>query len=90
MIQLAFSMGASSTIPILCCKEIRVTPKIRVFELPSVTLSQTMDSENFRTIHEIIATCHHLSLAKVEACCDNYQPLSVELSGQYLQWLTFD
>jgi len=36
-----------STYPTLCCKEIWVSSKIRV--LPSGTLSQTPDSENFTT-----------------------------------------
>jgi len=38
-----------STYATLCFKEIKVPPKIRV--LPSGTLSQTLDFENFATAH---------------------------------------
>ena len=47
-IQLLLAWRLPSTYPTLCCKEIRVTPKISV--LPSGTLSQTLDVENFATV----------------------------------------
>ena len=39
-----------STLPTLCFKEIKVSPKIRV--LPSGTLPQTLDLENFATMSQ--------------------------------------
>ena len=46
-IELVFGVGLPSTYPTLCSKEIWLSPKIRV--LPSGTLSQTPDLENFAT-----------------------------------------
>ena len=47
-IELVFGMAASFDLSyILYCKEIRVPPKLRI--LPSPTLPQTLDLENFAT-----------------------------------------
>jgi len=46
-IELVFGMKAFFTYATLCCKEIRVPPKIRV--LPSGTLLQILNVENFAT-----------------------------------------
>ena len=46
-IELVLAWRLSFTCPILCCEEIWVVPKVRV--IPSGTLSQTPDLENFVT-----------------------------------------
>jgi len=48
-IELVLAWELPSTYPTMCCKKIRVSPKIRVF--PSGTLSKTTDWENFATAY---------------------------------------
>jgi len=64
-IVLVLGMGASFDHPMLSCKKIRVSPKITA--LPSGTLSDTPDLENFATAYRsFVEMCYQLSSAKVD------------------------
>ena len=71
LIEMVLAWRLSSTYPTLCYKpkEIRVPPKIR--EIPSGTLSQTLDWKKFATAFDRVSkTCRRLSLLTTLATVD--------------------
>ena len=66
-----------STIPTLCYKEIGVSPKIKV--LPSGTLSQTPDVENFATASRSRCQQNSSSSSTVELVDDTYTTVDESL-----------
>jgi len=85
-----WALELPSTRPTLCSKKIRVSPKIRV--LPSGTLSQTPDLENFASAYRSSkrVMCYQLSSTTWRHSERDKLDIIGQLSWQYLRAPTLD